>query len=158
MGQRGRQINWTRVVRDVASLALAGGTLYLAWKRLDNDVKRVVNLPLDQALWAIADQVPQMSQETYLAFQLRLGQFAEQYPHVQTLYAFAGDVYQTNRELDKILDYSVADAVNIITGILPQKTERQQAALIAVLTKRAQSDIRAQAVAGHLRQLGWGGS
>lgn len=151
-----RQVKWNKLLLDVAGGALAVGAVYLAWRKINDDLAHLIEAPVEDGLHYIGTHVPTMNAETWLVFQTRLAQYARRYPQAETLYFFAADVYRARDEVDHILNHNIPEAVNIITGILPQKSDRQRAAFASVLNSRAQHDLKAQAVLGHLRQLGWG--
>ena len=151
-------MNWDDIFGAVAGLAGIGLVGYAAYKiteNMDNWIDELIQVAQDDERWeeplfALANMIPQMDEETWALFAERLTAKAEHNEDAAGLLGFSACVVNSIQEIHQVLAYSIQDAAEIILSVLPQKEEIEQLAFIGTLCTYSEQNMKAKAIWGRV--------
>lgn len=145
--------NWSNFFKGAAQVAFVVGAGYAAHRVRENEIDRLVALPLEDGLRVIIQSVPPMDNESCLDFQRRLAARAQHNQNAQTLLIMTKLMVQAENQVRQILgQYGPREAAEICAGVLRTKNDIEQFAFVSLLYYFSQRDAKAQAVMGYLQQ------
>jgi len=120
-------------------------------KSREEQISRLLHLPLDQAFLIIVESVPALNNDDWMDFQHRLVRRIPSDEQAKTLLKMARLMVEAENEIRGILSlHNIPEAVEIITSMSQTRGHVEQFTLMACLHYLAKTDPKASAIWGYV--------
>ena len=121
-------------------------------RRVDKFIAELEQASDQDAVQTITAAVPKLDDDSWELFASRLDRRAELSGRVSGLVQYARCVRNALGEVQQLLSYEIPEAFDILLNALPTKSDPEKLAFVGTLAMLAQSDAKARALIGQLRQ------
>lgn len=124
------------------------GGAYLNHKIREQEIDNLLSLPLNKAIQVVVQIVPPMDNETWKEFHLRLQNRSQYSNEAQQLLYLARAIVVAENEVAQLMQFSMADILQIVPGLLQSKDPTEQLAFVVGLN--SSNDLKAKSLLGRL--------
>jgi hypothetical protein len=155
-GDEVMKIDWGKVAKGLAEVAVAGTAAYVSYKIIEAAVDELLAAPVPEAARYLAERVPGMSPTEWSAFHDLLDRKARPYTDDQDLLLIARSVRKVAGDVDAVLaDGNAKNGADTLEGLLALADQHTRLAYYMLLAVQAdRNNITARSIKGHLSNRG----
>ncbi|GAB4579439.1 MAG: hypothetical protein Fur0022_21770 [Anaerolineales bacterium] len=148
------EFNWLDIIKGIALVGGAVGLGYLTVKGVEEAVDNLLASDVETATSILVQDVPKMADEMWGLFSMNLSNKAQYNQHARNIYNIAAYIRKSIGQINEIVqNYSVQDAVIMMNGMLANRNDFEQAIFAGLLYNLSQTNLKADAIVGYMKQL-----